>query len=321
MAAHPLVYPYKLQGRPHDGQSFAALDGSQSMYNKFVKNLDIPEYHIVGDSTVSRIIDDGLINFAQHACNDSKILLLLRDPVERCYSQMEMRVRLGKMEKKKFLQIIRNELKTFQNEVKKHPEVITELWDDPAPLFRSAQNCMYEGAYVVHLRRLLNNFPKERVRIYWSDDFFADPAGVLRDALKFVGVNPDVDNFDPVNVTTTKFNTRSKNRELNLNETISMELREEMAKAMRPFDEQLMNFLGDVPPWIRLSTAEQHEPKNASSGLLHNNKKHSDKARPLSNVLTIGAHKGNCNSICMRSSNPSSIHTNNDMIILILCLK
>eukprot|EP00956_Cyclotella_meneghiniana_P044374 scaffold314735_cov106-Cyclotella_meneghiniana.AAC.1 len=91
MAAHPHVYPFKLQGGPQDGESFAALDGSQSMYNAFVKNLDIPENQIVGDSTVSRIIDDGLINFAQHSCNNSKILLLLRDPVERCYSQMQMR--------------------------------------------------------------------------------------------------------------------------------------------------------------------------------------------------------------------------------------
>eukprot|EP00956_Cyclotella_meneghiniana_P027575 scaffold62112_cov23-Cyclotella_meneghiniana.AAC.3 len=256
MAAHPLVYPYKLEGGPQDGESFVNLDGSKAMYNTFVKNLDIPDYQIVGDSTVSRIIDDGLLNFAQNSCHDSKVFLLLRDPVERCYSQMLMRVRLGTNKQKTISKAIQQELIAFQYKVNKYPEIITELWEDRTPLFASAANCMYEGAYVVHLRRLLHKFPRERVRIYWTDDFFADPAGVLRDALKFVGVDPDLKNFDSMHVTSTKYNTKGPEETLSdpdWNLTLPMKLKKEMAEAMRPFDEQLVKFLGDVPPWIRLN--------------------------------------------------------------------
>lgn len=75
----------------------------------------------------------------------------------------------------------------------------------------SGDNCMFEGAYVVHLRRLLHpnsGVPKERVRIYWTVDFVANPAAVVRDALAFVGADPS--HTDLENVTSVKHNARPK---------------------------------------------------------------------------------------------------------------
>lgn len=318
MATHPLVYPYKLEGRPQDVESFAKLDGSKAMYNTFVKNLDIPDYQIVGDSTVSRFIDDGFFNFAQHSCPDSKILLLLRDPVERCYSQMLMRIRLGTTGQKSISKNIKPQLIAFQNKVNKYPEIITKLWQDLSPMFGSAKNCMYEGAYVVHLRRLLHNFPKERVRIYWTDDFLADPSGVLRDALKFVGVNPDIDNFDAMNVTATKYNTKSQNNtQPDPNLYLPMDLREEMAKVMRPFDEQLVKFLGDVPPWSNkmwpvLSTVLPIE-SDAHKGNVSLIPPGEDQTMGEDeNAPKSGSQKGNmCHCISMCPSNHQSIYAYN----------
>ena len=60
------------------------------MVRKFSK---VPEGLLVGDSTVSRIIQNGYGQFSAH-CNESRVILLLLDPVERCYSQMLMRYRL-----------------------------------------------------------------------------------------------------------------------------------------------------------------------------------------------------------------------------------
>lgn len=88
------------------------------------------------------------------------------------------------------------EMKIFQKQVKRHPGIVTELYNKEKPLFMSAANCMYEGAYIIHLRRLLHRVGRENVRIYWTDDFLSNPSGVVRDALKFVGADPDIDSFN-----------------------------------------------------------------------------------------------------------------------------
>ena len=56
MSAHPRIFPYKLEGGPQDGESKALLDGSKSMYNTFTKNLNIPDFQLVGDSVSQKCL-------------------------------------------------------------------------------------------------------------------------------------------------------------------------------------------------------------------------------------------------------------------------
>ena len=96
---------------------------------------------------------------------------------------------------------------------------------------------------------------RDRVRIYWSEEFFANPRDILADAMAFVGVDPsDVDLDD---ATSEKYNTRpdKEGQQKNIVDddpciAFPQSLREEMEQAMHPFNEQLEEFLGERPPWM-----------------------------------------------------------------------
>lgn len=47
------------------------------------------------------------------------------------------------------------------------------------------------GRFATHLRRFLNNFPREQLRVYQYESLQADARAVLRDMFAFLGVNPD----------------------------------------------------------------------------------------------------------------------------------
>jgi hypothetical protein len=47
------------------------------------------------------------------------------------------------------------------------------------------------GMYAMHLRRFLDIFPRDQVRVYLYESYRADPRAVLRDIFAFLGVDPD----------------------------------------------------------------------------------------------------------------------------------
>ena len=168
-----------------------------------------------------------------------------------------MRYRLGTMigRDKNVANAMEREMKIFQKQVKRHPGIVTELYNKEKPLFMSAANCMYEGAYIIHLRRLLHRVGRENVRIYWTDDFLSNPSGVVRDALKFVGADPDIDSFNLEDVTAIKYNALPKRQQETKDPNLFFpaQLRDEMERTMRPFNNQLLEFFGEAPPWMRPS--------------------------------------------------------------------
>ena len=216
LTAHSDIFPFKIEGGPMDGEVFSTI-GSSEYTDAF---RDVPTDLIVGDASVSRLMNaaEALSKHCQHA----RILLLLRDPVERCFSQMTMRHRMGTLKDGvTVMQIIAKEVREFEKQRWKRQEQQRRLavattrssrsnnininnnrnlnsssiphswYNERYPAFSSMENCLYEGAYVVHLRRLLQaGFPRSQVRIYWSEDLFHRPAAVVRDALAFVGSDP-----------------------------------------------------------------------------------------------------------------------------------
>ena len=129
--------------------------------------------------------------------------------------------------------------------------------------FLSAQNCLYEGAYIVHLHRLLRGFPQSQVRIYWSEDFFNRPEAIVRDALAFIGSDPSQVNLTLVtskayNTQRHVYNSEGNSHSHNNNtqrppRELDPLLRARMKHIMEPFDRALARFLGVTPPWLESS--------------------------------------------------------------------
>lgn len=93
---------------------------------------------------------------------EAKILLSLRDPVQRALSNHRHEVRVGHLKGPDF---------SFETGLKNNPMYVEQ------------------GRYATHLKNWLRHFPRERILIVLMEDVEADPLGVTRTVFQFVGVD------------------------------------------------------------------------------------------------------------------------------------
>jgi hypothetical protein len=101
-----------------------------------------------------------------------RLVAILRDPVERAYAQ--------------YLGLRRDGLEpasTFEEALRDDDRRLRDGW----PLAGLVET----GKYHHHLSRYYECFPRDRIRVYLHEDLHADPAGLTRDLLSFLDVDPD----------------------------------------------------------------------------------------------------------------------------------
>jgi sulfotransferase family protein len=104
---------------------------------------------------------------------DTKLIVTLRCPAERAYSNFLHALLLG-----------REPIKNFEQALKAEPKRISAGWSHFYH-YRS------KGWYHRQLVRWLELFPREQVMINLYEDLRSDPAGLLREIFHFIGVEPD----------------------------------------------------------------------------------------------------------------------------------
>ena len=259
-ASHPQIYPYKITPPPpHNatlkeqiqdatvGESLVSLRDGNRFPRAFPR---IPANQIFGESYVSRIInEDGVL---VKKCPQSRFFILLRDPVSRALSDTLMHARfhwLKLNEESNVNNFLKAHANAFEAQMKR---VDPNLASNPQPvrLFQSAQNFLYEGAYVIHLRRLMNaGMDPSQLRIYFSKDMFQDTPTVITDALHHLGLN---ESFIQPQQLSEPFNARDKDTKTPVHQQLEAELEQRLRKLMAPFDIELAKFLGISPqelPW------------------------------------------------------------------------
>ncbi len=115
---------------------------------------------------------------------DVKLLVLLRNPVDRAYSHYQHEVARG-FENLSFEEAIENEEERLAGEV-------THLIADATYRSFHHQHHSYlaRGAYVDQLRVLFSLFPRDQLLVLKSEGFFRDPAATLRSVFHFLGLPP-----------------------------------------------------------------------------------------------------------------------------------
>lgn len=104
-----------------------------------------------------------------------KFLALLRNPVERAYSQYQMNVRRGV------------ETLSFEAAVDQERERLSAN-DDPASLDWRRYSYLARGAYAEQLERWWRLFPREQFLILKSEEFYEDPGATFDQTLAFLGL-------------------------------------------------------------------------------------------------------------------------------------
>ena len=119
---------------------------------------------------------------ASHLIPRARIIVLLRDPVDRAYSHYHHEVRLGK------------ESLTFEDALAAEPSRIAgevrRLEAEPLYEGFNYQHFTYleRGIYSDQIRRWLNYFRPDQFLVLSSEQFFEDPAGEYRKVLKFLSL-------------------------------------------------------------------------------------------------------------------------------------
>lgn len=137
---------------------------------------------VVGDKTPNYVISTMTLERIQRFHPDARIVMMVRDPVERARSHwdhMRRQVAAGRLPALRVVatlgeQIVRD---TIELEGLRHPA--SEA---------SGANLLWRGFYNVQLRRLHRFFPPERVFVGVVDDLRADPAQFFDRLQDFLGV-------------------------------------------------------------------------------------------------------------------------------------
>jgi len=161
-----------------------------------------------------------------------RLLVLVRDPVERAYSQHAHQVGLG-LETESFEQALELEDARIEGEADR-------ILADPSYFGRNHWLYAYRtrGHYADQLEHLERVFGRDRILVIDSGDFFADPGPTYDQVLEFLGL-PDRGRptFVPQNA-----RPRSPMPEA---------LRAKLEAHYRPHDERLAAWLGREPSWRR----------------------------------------------------------------------
>ncbi len=112
----------------------------------------------IGEASVTYLRDPETPTRIREAVPDARIIMLLRDPVERAFSDYLMHVREGW------------QTLPFQEALR------TDLY-------------LEKGFYAQQVKRYLDTFGPERVKIIIFEEFIQDTNGSVSDVLKFLGVN------------------------------------------------------------------------------------------------------------------------------------
>ena len=130
---------------------------------------DVKDEIAIGEATPSYLWDPKTPKLIHDRIPKAKIIILLRDPIERAYSHF---------------------LKVVSTGYDSHPfldSIKRSLYTPPDYSGRVVEG----GLYYEQVKRYLDIFGKDQVRIYISEEFFADTRKTVVDVLDFLGVDSE----------------------------------------------------------------------------------------------------------------------------------
>lgn len=109
-----------------------------------------------------------------------KLIVILRNPGDRAFSHYQMLVRRG------------TERRSFENAIDSELKLLGEATDTSLEDRSYWKDChyIYKSLYFYSLKQWMKVFPKEQFLILQSEEFYANPAIVLKQVFEFLGV-PD----------------------------------------------------------------------------------------------------------------------------------
>ncbi|MBN1523369.1 MAG: sulfotransferase [Spirochaetales bacterium] len=123
----------------------------------------------IGEASVLYLFSTSAANEIYRFNPDAKIIIMLRNPVERAISHYKIDLNTG-FTRSPITELIEN-------------------YDEKNTVWGTRSLCLEMSAYYSQIKRFIDIFPKQQLRIYYYDDFIKDPAKIVQDVFSFLGVN------------------------------------------------------------------------------------------------------------------------------------
>jgi glycosyltransferase involved in cell wall biosynthesis len=179
---------------------------------------------------------------AARSLPDVRLIVLLRDPVERAYSHYKERVRHGG-ESLGFDDALDAEAERLQGEVER---IVRE------PGYRSVahedHSYVAQGRYLDMLPRWFELFPREQFHIVASEDFYRDPNRIVNDVWAFLGLAP----------VTLRSRTRHNHHQ---SADLPPATRHRLQEAFADHNRELEQLLGRSLPWPSMACSAHVRPR------------------------------------------------------------
>jgi hypothetical protein len=131
-----------------------------------------------GESSPSYLMDPIVPELVANTLPDVKLIVLLRDPVERAASHYSLRKGKGSEPEETLAAALEDEERRLQGS-SRHPGVGGLI------------DCYFEyGSYVKGLRKWLEHFDRSSFLILKSEDLFSNPEPAYDQVLSFLGLSP-----------------------------------------------------------------------------------------------------------------------------------
>ena len=163
---------------------------------------------------------------------DVKVLVVLRDPIERAWSAFKHETARG-FETESFTRALELEDERVEAD-------LARMESDPHAEGFSHRHHSYRrrGQYVEQLQRIVDVVPRERLLVLDSQDFFTRPHEEFSRVTEFLGLpHHEPEKFD-------RWNARPGSE-------VDPAARAWLARRLAPYDEALTTFLGEQPSWCR----------------------------------------------------------------------
>lgn len=182
---HPEIYmcpvesPRFFNVKGSEKSPYGDLDAYQSLFDGVINEKAI------GEKSTTYLANPRVPGKIKEYLPDVKLIAVLRNPVDRAYSQFNYYLREGQEDCTDFATIAARDIERV--EMRKAPSQYTS-W----------------GMYSVHLERYLKFFDKSQIKLVIFEEFVREPDRVMAEVFEFLGVDPDakVDTSKQHNVTT-----------------------------------------------------------------------------------------------------------------------
>jgi hypothetical protein len=188
---------------------------------------------LTGEGSPTYMADPWAAGRVRKMLPDVKLIAVLRNPVDRAYSQFRDCREWG-----------HEECESFAEAVAREEERLRPLRAriDRDPMYRSWNfakwSYLYRSRYAEQLEPWLALFPREQFLFLKAEDMFTDPQGALDATHEFLGLPPHQPEHRRLNVTKER-------------STLPDDVRESLVEYFRPHNERLYELIGVDFGWDR----------------------------------------------------------------------